>query len=366
MKELIRSNLFLADSDSVNFNYNEDDYKKKFKSALLMAKSVGLNPNMIIDSRGFESITKDETIRKFFINKILELNEQGIDYSINVHVFGDYLQNDYFENYSKENPFEVYFNEKIENNYLFSSYNCTKKELLGDTIKKSIYSQRLEDLDKFRRDIYKKTGKNIFSINKSEKQNLRDLIISRLVYVIKNINSNTEYIENEKYFHLIKIFNNLIKDNENVNNRSDFYKLLNNKELLDYDTNMLNTLKIDIIDICYNSSFIKKNETFRFKNLSTLDTVYSKIFDAYSNNTASYKAYRLYEEFKSIQSKFEIIDLALSMNPLKLIDFFSDKIFEKIEDEKITTLHRLSSYIIPKTRLLGISNSKNLLIGVKS
>ena len=66
VKELFRTNLYLADSDSVNTGYQNDMYIKKFKSGLLMAKSIGMNPNMIFDSLGFEQAISDENVIRFF------------------------------------------------------------------------------------------------------------------------------------------------------------------------------------------------------------------------------------------------------------------------------------------------------------
>lgn len=368
MNELFRTNLFLADSDSVNNLYNEEEYIKKFKSAVLMAKSIGLNPNMIIDSNGFENIVSNPSIKNYFINKIIDSDKEGLDYSIKVHIFGDFISDDYFNDYSTENPFIDYYNTKVKDDYLFSSLKCTKKELNSNTLLKNQYFKRLNSINNFKKEIYTKTGKNIFDVNKSPLKDLRQTIIDRLDYIIKNINSNSEYVENMKkeYFSLLLTFNDLVKNDKTIVNRSHFYTLLNHNQLSGFNSVMIHSLKTDIIDITYNSSFIKKDEIFRFKSLSTIDNIYSKIFDSYANDGMIIKTYKLYNEFNKIKSKFEIIDLALSMNPFKIINYLADELMNKVEDKKISSMHKIASYIIPKTRLLGISDSKNLLIGVKS
>ena len=170
----------------------------------------------------------------------------------------------------------------------------------------------------------------------------------------------------QEYFNLLLRFNDLVKNDKEILNRSHFYELLNNKELIVSNSKIIDSLKTDIIDITYNSSFIKKDEIFRFKSLSTLDNVYSTVFDSYANDGLLTKTLHFYNEFDKIKSKFEIIDLALSMNPLKIVNYLADELMNKIEDKEISALHKVASYIIPKTRLLGISSSENLLIGVKS
>lgn len=71
MKPLFNTNLFLADCDSVYLENQmyQDHFPKKIKSALLLSESIGISPNMIFDSLGFESILDNDVFRKFFIKK---------------------------------------------------------------------------------------------------------------------------------------------------------------------------------------------------------------------------------------------------------------------------------------------------------
>lgn len=367
--ELFRTNLFLADSDSVNTLYNEEAYKQKFKSAVLMAKSIGLNPNMIIDSKGFESIVSDPIIKNFFINKIIDSDKAGYDYSIKVHVFGDFLCDDYFNNYSNENCFRNYYNEKIKNpEYFFSSLNCTRKQLESNTILKDKFNNKLMLLDSFKKDIYEATGKNIFSTNKNSIISLRESILNKITYIFKNINSE-EYSDDFKkdYIKILTIYKDFINNDTKITDRSHFYDLLKHKELINTsNTKIINSLKTDIVDITYNSLFIKKDEIFRFKNIPKIDNVYSIVFDSYAKDGFMAKALRLYSEFDKMKSKFEIIDLALTMDPVKIINYLTDELMDKAEDKRMGVIHKAASYIIPKAKLLGISHSQNILIGVKS
>lgn len=363
LKELFRTNLYIADSDSVNTGYNNDEYLKKFKSSLLMAKSIGMNPNMIFDSPGFESLIDNSTIKKFFIKKILESKENGIDYSIKVHIFNNYIEDDYFENRNHTNPFERYYNDKIKDNYLFSSFNTSKEELEKDTLYKRKNIEKLDQLNIFSKYIFDKTGQNIFTVHNNEFPILRESILERVKHTIKNINNN-QGIEKTEYYKLLITFVDIINNDKKIKNRSDFYLILKNDELKKvFSKKMLLDLKIDIIDISYNSSFIQKGEVFRYKSISKIDNVYEKFFDSYSNEGKLMKLMGLYKAFDDIKSKFEILELMT--NPAKIIDYVADELFNKAEDKGVSAIHNIASYIIPKTKLMGISTSNNLLIGVK-
>ncbi len=367
---LIQSNLFLADSDSINTSCNQDDYLKKFKSAVLMANSVGMTPNMIFDSNGFESAIQNENVVNFLIKKILESDRNNENYSVNLHIFGDFLSEDFFSMYSNENPFKEYFydNTKMKQNFLFSSYGVTKEELLKDSLLKDGLIKRLDYLEQFRKKIYQATGKNIFKIKKAEAYDLREALTNKISYSLRNIQSmaNEDQMYKTNYFKALQILFDLIVENKELNSRSDFYNLLKHKELQEFELALLNNIKVDIIDATYNSLFITKGEVIRFKNLNSLDNVYSHIFDDYANDGVLYKSYHLYQKFDEVKSKFELIDLALTMNPLKLLEYFENYCMDKTEEKQFSYTRKLASLIIPKVKIFGLSESKNLLLGVKT
>ncbi|MDD2697324.1 MAG: hypothetical protein PHF17_00835 [Arcobacteraceae bacterium] len=362
MQELFRTNLYIADSDSVNTTYSINEYIKKFKSSLLMAKSVGMNPNMIFDSQGFEDVVKDETIKKFFVKKILELQKDGIEYTIKIHIFNNYIENNYFENGTKENPFERYYNDKINSNYLFSSFQINKFKVEEDVYLRNKIRHKLELINNFSKYLYNETGQNIFKVHNNIFPILRESILKRIGHTIKNIKMYTN--ESNQYFKLLICFRDIINNDKNIKNRSDFYSILKVDDLVKvFPHKMLQQLQIDIIDISYNSSFIQKGEIFRYKSISNIDNLYETFFDSYSNEGKLFKLYGLYKTFDTIKSKLEILELVT--NPAKIIDYVASELMNTVEDKGVSVLHNVASYIIPKTKLIGIADSNNLLIGVK-
>ena len=156
----------------------------------------------------------------------------------------------------------------------------------------------------------------------------------------------------------------IVAQNSEIKNRSDFYKILLFDEIeKDFGTILASKLKADLIDTAYNSSFIRQGEIFRFKSIDKLDALYETIFDSYSHNGKLQRLYNLYKKFDDIKSKIEIIELFY--DPTKIVDYVADKLMNSIEDRGVGVLHRTASYIIPRTRLMGIAESKSLLIGVK-
>ncbi len=361
MKELFRTNLYIADIDSVNINYTNLTYLKKFKSSLLMAKTIGMNPNMIFDSRGFETAITDANIRNFFVKKIKELQKINLNYYINVHVFNNFIEEGYFD-VSTDNPFDRYYHEKIKDNYYFSSFGFCKKNMQTNSHRESI-RQKFYRLNDFINFIYQETGTNIFKIHNSEFPDLREVIIKRLEKVIENnVEINEEAVQ---YNDLLKYFLNVINEDLSIKDRSSFYSILSEHEHIkrNFSEQLINEIRVDIIDISYNSLFIKEGEIFRFKSIDKLDAMYEKFFDSYARNGKMFKLYNLYKTFDNFKSKIELIDLFI--NPITILDYVADEIMNKAEDKGVSMLHKTASYILPKTRFLGVAESNNLLIGVK-
>ena len=258
MKELFRTNLYIADSDSVNMEYLQNDYIQRFKSGLLMAKTVGMNPNMIFDSLGFEAVINNKTIEAFFIKKSNQLQKEGKAYYLNLHIFNNYVEDNFFDYCAHENPFLRYYHDKIDTNYYFSSYQLDKKSIERDHITRHKLYSRLDNIYQFHKRIYKETGSNIFKVHDSETVNLREAIINRIDHSYKNAkNFDYEKLESKEiYLKLLATFLHLINENKNITNRSNFYCLLQNKHLLDqFSQEQCKYLKEDIIDVTYNSSF---------------------------------------------------------------------------------------------------------------
>ena len=97
--------------------------------------------------------------------------------------------------------------------------------------------------------------------------------------------------------------------------------------------------------------------------MSILVKVYETFFDSYANEDKLFQLYSLYKTFDNIKSKLEILELVT--NPTKIINYLTDELMNSVEDKGVSTLHNVASYIIPKTRLLGVSEANSLLIGVK-
>ncbi|MDP3465048.1 MAG: hypothetical protein Q8R86_04690, partial [Sulfuricurvum sp.] len=241
MKALFRKNMYLADSDSTACsNTSSDAYIKKFKSGVLLAKSIGINPNMILDSNGFESILNDKIVSKFFDKKIKNiLDTKDAFFHINIHIFNNYVEDSYFnisEN-SKDNPFLRYYNDKIADDYLFSSFGKTKKEIEKDHVLKNKLFLRLQLLDSFSRNIYDKYEYELFKIkNQQENKNqFRISILENARHILKEIKTKKNELDDDDFYLYAKAFStyyDIIKDNIEIINRSDFYKQLNDDDIV--------------------------------------------------------------------------------------------------------------------------------------
>ncbi|MFC0323104.1 hypothetical protein ACFFHT_05960 [Gallibacterium melopsittaci] len=370
MKELFRANLYVADCDSVNSTYNSVNYTRRFKSGILMAKSIGMNPNMIFDSQGFEDVILDHKVKKFFAKKVKEKEKAGLEYYINVHIYNNFIEDGYFDFNSGENPFERYYYEKLREHYLFSSYNLTKQDIENDPVMKEKIHQKLIALNEFVKYIYNETGSNIFKIrNDNAVLDLRTSLLNRSNYMLADMSKFSEMDENLKniYIESLQQFRELIESNAEIKNRSQIYHLLENmlaQEFSEYAVILKEKLKTDIIDISYNSSFIKEGEIFRYKSIDALDIIYEKLFDSYATSGLLITAYNLYKTVKKIKSKIEILDLV--SNPTGIVNYLVDELLNEASDRGISAAHKAISYLLPKTRLLGVAESKNLLIGVKA
>ncbi|OBW91307.1 hypothetical protein QV01_08160 [Gallibacterium genomosp. 3] len=370
MKELFRANLYVADCDSVNSTYDNAHYTRRFKSGILMAKSIGMNPNMIFDSQGFEMVISDPKVKKFFAKKVKEKEKEGLEYCINVHIYNNFIEDGYFDFNAKENPFERYYHEKLREHYLFSSYHLTKQEIEKDTLMQEKIAQKLTALNEFVQYIYQETGNNIFKIrNDNAVLDLRSLLLNRSTYMLTDISKFSEMDENFKkiYIDSLQQFKELIEGNIDIKSRSQVYHLLETmlaREFSEYSVILKEKLKTDIIDISYNSSFIKEGEIFRYKSIDALDIVYEKLFDSYADSGILITAYNLYKTIKKIKSKIEILDLV--SNPAGIVNYLVDELLNEASDRGVSAAHKAISYLLPKTRLLGVAESKNLLIGVKA
>ena len=111
------------------------------------------------------------------------------------------------------------------------------------------------------------------------------------------------------------------------------------------------------------SSFIKKGEIFRYKSVNHIDKINEKLFNSYVHEGKIYKLYEYYKVFDKAKSRFELLELI--GNPVKIVDYVVDELMNSVEEKGISTLHNLASFILPKTRLMGVSESENILIGVK-
>ncbi|WP_331774453.1 hypothetical protein [Sulfurospirillum sp. 1612] len=368
MKELFRANLYLADSDSVISQNSNENYIVKFKSSLLLAKSIGMNPNMIIDSLGFEKVCQDDNIKKFLIRRINQSKEEeGPKYSIKVHIFNNFIEKNYFDCNKTDNPFQRYYEKMIEDPYHFSSYGLKKNELEKNSEHKKRKNERLEVLYKFGHEIYHKTGSNIFEIHNHDSNKLRDLIIDRINFTQKEIKKD-EYLSSEnstkEYLNLLKEFIDMIKYNQNILNRSHFYDLLKEDNIKKgFSENIINKVKKDIIDISYSSSFIKEGEIYRYKSIPKLDTFLARIFNMYTEKEFVFQLENLYKEFKNLKSKIEIIDLMV--HPTKMCNYLLNELMNTTQDKGINILHTYASRIISRTKVMGIADSENLVIGMK-
>ncbi len=373
MKELFRKNMFLADSDSINYNYHNDHYLKKFKSAVLMAKSIGVSPNMMIDSQGFEALTKDETIIKFFENKF-DKRKNTEQLNINIHIFNNYVEDNYFhmKDNKNDNPFLRYYHEKMGDNFLFSSFGGkTKKEIEKNSKLKQSMKEKLQYLDNFIRYYYEKYEYNLFNIvNKNEEENhFKTLVVKNAKHIFKEIN-NDEDLKNDDnkklYYSTLQTYIELIQvqSKDIILDRSDCYELFNHHEITTVMQKYTEKIKIDLIDTTYNSRFIGPEDIYRFKSLNSVDTMYSKYFDSYAENGYLSQAGNLYQKFDDIKSKFEFINLIL--DPATLLEYVRDKLMSKGEEKGMGLLHKTADFMIPKTGLLGVSESKNLLIGTSN
>lgn len=370
MKELFRANLYVADCDSVNSTYDNANYLKRFKSSILMAKSIGMNPNMIFDSEGFETAILDPNVRKFFVKRVKEKERDNIEYCINIHIYNNFIEDGYFDFHHQDNPFERYYSDKLRENYLFSSYNLTKKTIEQDSIMKEKIHYKLSALNDFAKYIYKETGHNIFKVrNDNAVLDLRSALLNRSRYILRDISKFQEIDEDLKkvYIDALLGFIILIESNNDIKSRSDIYHLLEHmlkKDFENYEVILKEKLKTDVIDISYNSSFIKEGEIFRYKSVDSLDFLYEKIFDSYAASGILITAYNLYKTIKAIKSKIEVLDLI--SNPTGIVNYLVDELLNEASDRGVSAAHKAASFLIPKTRLLGVSESKHLLIGVKA
>lgn len=374
MKALFRKNMFLADSDSINNIYNNDDYIKKFKSALLMSKSIGVSPNMMIDSQGFKSLTQNQTIIKFFEKRFLK-QEEGEKFNINIHIFNNYIEHNYFhiKDNSTDNPFMRYYHEKMNNDFILSSFqNKTKYEIEHDHILKKEMQDRLIYLDQFTRNYFNKYKYDMFNIvNKNEeKDHLKTSILKNAKHIFKEIRNDSDLLDKnnkQAYQSALKIYIELITNatpKNNILTRSSCYDLLKNNEMNCILENLKEKIKVDLIDTTYNSRFIGKEDIYRYKNSELIDNLYNTYFDSYVEDGKIYQLTDLYQRFDKIKSKFEIINLALE--PTSIFSYIWDEIMSEAEDKGLSLAHRFASIVIPKTGLLGISESKNLLIGTSN
>ncbi|MDA3979637.1 hypothetical protein PF272_11725 [Gallibacterium sp. AGMB14963] len=53
-------------------------------------------------------------------------------------------------------------------------------------------------------------------------------------------------------------------------------------------------------------------------------------------------------------------------NPAGIVNYLVDELLNEASDRGVSAAHKAISYLLPKTRLLGVAESKNLLIGVKA
>lgn len=375
MQALFRKNMYLADSDSTICSSTPNDaYIKKFKSGVLLAKSIGINPNMIIDSNGFESIVKNSTVKKFFDKKIQNIvSSDNNHFHINIHIFNQYVESSYFSpsHNQNENPFLRYYHEKIADNYLFSSFGKTKQDIEKNSSLRDKLFTRLNFLDIFAREIYDNHGYELFKIkNQQENKNqFRISLLENTERLLKEIRVKKNELDNNDFYLYAKalsIYYNLIKDNSHILNRSDFYNQFTHKEITTLSgitSVIIEKIKVDLVDTTYNSRFIDNGDIFRFQSLGTMDKIYAGYFDSYANNGNLNKMMTMYNQLDTLKSKFEVLNII--MNPNEIVNYVIDELVSKTEDKGISLSHKIASYIIPKTGLFGISESKKLLIGIK-
>lgn len=369
MNSFFKSNMYLADSDSTNFdNTDGQRYINKFKSALLFADSIGVNPNMMIDSKHFESVLTDQSVKNFFQLQYKHEKRK----IINIHIFNDFIEDDFFDMKlrQKDNPFLEYFHKKINDEYFFSSVQLTKSQLLQDMKYKEEIENRLNRLYEIAKTFYDCYGENIFEIKKQyeEADSYRNSVIKNATQMISQLKEkaigNTTSV---KYLLAINHFLGEIEEKNNVLNRSHFYSLIDNsnamKHIVENDLKILSSLKYELIDATYNYRFIGKDELFRFRSNDTLDLYLTKAFDLYSNNHEIQNAYDIYKTLDNIKSKFEIISLI--WDPSKIINFVVNELVNKGQEKSMSLSRMVISKGIPKFGLLGISNIKNMAIGIK-
>lgn len=367
MKALFRKNLYLADSDSTScISLSKDAYIKKFKSGVLLAKSIGMNPNMLIDSNGFESVTQNLIINQFFDKKVKNsLNIEDEHFHIYVHIFNNFLEDSYFNiaDNKNTNPFLRYYHEKLSDNFFFSSYNITKKDLLKDHILQTQLENRLKYLYFFSKNIYDKYGYELFQIKnqQEDKNQFRMSLLENTSITLKNIKS---IIDQDLYSYAITLehYYRKISDN-NIHTRSDFYKVFEEHEFKNTSPIIIEKIKTDLINTTYNSRFVEKGDIFRFQSIDFIDQMYSKYFDSYAQNGKMNQLANIYNLYDKLKSQFEIFNLI--MNPTEILNYVADKILDKATDKSVGISQKMANYIIPKTGFLGISESKKLLIGIK-
>lgn len=368
MKALFRKNLYLADSDSTSCTQlSKDAYIKKFKSGVLLAKSIGMNPNMFIDSNGFEFVTQSLIINQFFDKKVKNsLDVEDEHFHIYVHIFNNFLEDSYFNisDNKNTNPFLRYYHEKITDNFFFSSYNVTKKELQNDHVLKNQLENRLKYLYYFSKNIYDKYGYELFQIkNQQEDTNqFRISLLENTSITLKNIKSETNQ-DLYSYAVALEHYHRKISDNNSILTRSAFYKVFEAEEFKNTSSMIIEKIKTDLINITYNSRFVEKGDIFRFQSVELVDQMYSKYFDSYAQNGKMNRLANIYNLYDKLQSQFEIFNLI--MNPNEILNYVADKLLDKATDKGVGISQRIANYVIPKTGFLGISESKKLLIGIK-
>lgn len=368
MKALFRKNLYLADNDSTScIKLSEDAYIKKFKSGVLLAKSIGMNPSMLLDSNGFEFVTKNLIINQFFDKKVKNsLNIEDENFHIYVHIFNNFVENSYFNisDNKNVNPFLRYYHEKITDDFFFSSFNTTKKELQKDHVLTTQLENRLKYLYNFSKNIYDNYGYELFQIkNQQEDTNqFRTSLLENSLITLKNIKSE---INQDLYLYAITLehYYRKISDNNDIFTRSDFYKVFEAMEFKNTSSIVIEKIKTDLINITYNSRFVAKGDIFRFQSVDILDQMYAEYFDSYAQNGKINQIVNIYNLYDKLKSQFEIFNLI--MNPNEILNYVADKLLDKATDTGVGISQRIANYVIPKTGFLGISESKKLLIGIK-